>query len=449
MNILHYTIGVPPLRKGGAVDYVMRLAKEQEKMGENVSILYPGSLKLYGGDQTTVKRINSVGNIKIYVLKNPLPISINSGFYSYRAFMKKKEVSKVIQFLKDNKIEIIHLHTVSGFPLELIMEIKKMLNIKLFYTTHDYLGISPNRLFYLDGMDYSNNNTTAFWYLASEKGLVSKIKTFIFQSEKYSKIRPILKKVRKIAKKRSGMSDSKTAFLKNIDVSQKSQKEIEELREYYRKLFSYMDFFLFNSSVSRRVFENNLKDITGEIVKITNLKNNIIQYRSVNSDKIPIRIGYIGPYFEEYKGFYMLYNASIHYEKNRKFIFVFMGDDQTLTGNNILNVGQFDTKNKERVYQNIDVLVIASDSKETFGLIGLEALENGVPVISSSNAGFKDMLPDQYVFNNVDSLYQLLDKSTNYNKFYHSYFGSLGYNSIMSIKEHAKIIVDKYRMKLY
>ena len=45
MNILHYSLGFPPYRRGGMTKYCMDLIDEQKKAGHKVSLLWPGKYK--------------------------------------------------------------------------------------------------------------------------------------------------------------------------------------------------------------------------------------------------------------------------------------------------------------------------------------------------------------------------------------------------------------------
>lgn len=137
-------------------------------------------------------------------------------------------------------------------------------------------------------------------------------------------------------------------------------------------------------------------------------------------------------------------DISKHYLNKLSFKFVFLGDNKRVQGANIVNMGEFDSDDKKSAYSSIDLLVIASDCKETFGLIGLEALLEGVPVVSSINAGFKDMLSEKYIFNGIDDLIDIIDQTNNYKQFYDDYFSELNVDNIKSVTEHASIIKKIY-----
>ncbi|MEE5768324.1 glycosyltransferase, partial [Streptococcus pneumoniae] len=66
--------------------------------------------------------------------------------------------------------------------------------------------------------------------------------------------------------------------------------------------------------------------------------------------------------------------------------------------------GYFTKETIDSVYENIDILIIASKCKETFGLITVEALSYGVNVFVSENVGSKDLLPETHVFKDKEDL---------------------------------------------
>ena len=67
----------------------------------------------------------------------------------------------------------------------------------------------------------------------------------------------------------------------------------------------------------------------------------------------------------------------------------------------------------DTIYSDIDILIVPSKWKETFGLITIEALSYGVKVFVSENVGSKDLLSKSYVFRDKqDLLYKI--QSTEY-----------------------------------
>ena len=66
--------------------------------------------------------------------------------------------------------------------------------------------------------------------------------------------------------------------------------------------------------------------------------------------------------------------------------------------------GYFTKETIDSVYGNIDILIVPSKCKETFGLITVEALSYGVNVFVSENVGSKDLLPETHVFKDKEDL---------------------------------------------
>lgn len=75
--------------------------------------------------------------------------------------------------------------------------------------------------------------------------------------------------------------------------------------------------------------------------------------------------------------------------------------------------GKFDSCSVADVYDGMDVLVVPSIWKETFGFVVLEALSYGVPVIVSDNVGAKDIIrqyDERFIFTSESELLLLLNK---------------------------------------
>jgi glycogen synthase len=70
--------------------------------------------------------------------------------------------------------------------------------------------------------------------------------------------------------------------------------------------------------------------------------------------------------------------------------------------NNVLFTGWLNMEQKKQIYRSSDLFVMSSPS-EPFGLTPLEAVISGVPVISSKNCGFLDVIPSTPTFDYHDT----------------------------------------------
>ena len=90
MNILHYSLGFPPYRRGGMTKYCIDLMVEQLRVGHNVAMIWPGRIKKYGYkcDIKEGKKENIGKNFSClnYEIINPLPVPLLNGIKKIDAF---------------------------------------------------------------------------------------------------------------------------------------------------------------------------------------------------------------------------------------------------------------------------------------------------------------------------------------------------------------------------
>jgi glycosyltransferase involved in cell wall biosynthesis len=111
------------------------------------------------------------------------------------------------------------------------------------------------------------------------------------------------------------------------------------------------------------------------------------------TDSNPVRIGFIG-YLTQYKGFPLLKSAldELYVDGARDFeCHVFVNPSEKPRPYMKCHAGYM-ADDMQKIYENIDVLVLPSVWQETFGMVVLEALSYGVPVVVSDNVGAKDIL---------------------------------------------------------
>ena len=113
MKILHYFLGFPPYRSGGLTKYAYDLMKSQVDDGHNVIGLWPGKIEKYSAQPklTLCKRTDGIYSCELI---NPLPVPLDEGIKEFDAFMKTCDEEIYTKFLYDNKIDVIHIHTLMG-----------------------------------------------------------------------------------------------------------------------------------------------------------------------------------------------------------------------------------------------------------------------------------------------------------------------------------------------
>ncbi|MFR1448939.1 MAG: glycosyltransferase [Beduini sp.] len=437
LNILHYSFGLPPKATGGLPLYVKDLSEAQKQAGYKISILLPKQ-QLHSRDIISKKG-------SIYYLENSLPIASIFGMKEPKDYMRAYSKTVIEKFLNELKPTVIHIHSFMGLPKE-FLEVAKSKDIKLVYTTHDSYGLCLKCNF-IDSTgstclqpnpekcakcNLSNGLSTRMSYL---------IGTDFYKAIKKNKFIHQLKSKYRDDKMQEGVITD----VSEIDVSTDKINAYANLLKYYDLMFSMIDKFHFNSELTKETYIAYLPNIKGKVIPIT--LSSIQDHRN-ERNRTPgeiLTIGYIGRK-EPYKGIDLLIDAltKLHKE-NINFECLLYGDDfskyDLLLNGKVKNMGIYENRQIKSVFDTMDLLVIPSIWKETFGFVGLEALSYGVPVLMSENVGCKDLLinKDCIFKSNVFDLFNKLITIVN-NKNLLSYDSQITTNNLFSIQYHVKKI---------
>ena len=388
MKILHYTLGFQPQRTGGLVKYAEDLMLEQIAQGHQVTALYPGNIRLLS-KKVGIKKVSS-RKFECYERLNSLPLALFGGISNPTAFLTSCDKNVYRTFLEEVQPDIIHIHSFMGLHKE-FLKIAKNLNIKVGFTSHDYYGLAPVPHFYFNGVDYSDKNTNLTWNIMSSNALSVK-KLRFFQVPFYPTIRKILKLLGKNPKSK------KNLVIRDVI----EEQDYSELRHYYNEMFHLIDGYLFNSSLAKNVYEiNEIQPANSIVLSITN--SSIKQHQRLTTTNNKIRVAYIGS-DEEYKGYFDFIDFAGTLDQELYEVATYGHLPNEECPSFIEQKGYFTKETIDSVYENIDILIVPSKWKETFGLITVEALSYGVNVFVSENVGSKDLLPETHVFKNQNDL---------------------------------------------
>lgn len=143
MNILHYTLGLPPTRSGGLTKYATDLMVMQSER-HNVTLLYPGGYNLFRRSGKLIHK-SPYGKIRVYAIQNPVIVPLLYGISNPDEISdnhKRISRERLEQFFHEVHPDILHLHTMMGLPIELLLFLKEK-EVKVVYTSHDYFGLCP------------------------------------------------------------------------------------------------------------------------------------------------------------------------------------------------------------------------------------------------------------------------------------------------------------------
>lgn len=407
MNILHYFLGLPPLHGGGLMIYARDLAFEQRKSGNKVFMLFPGVYK-EKAKFSQIKFYKKVNQIELYQIVNPQPVSL-SGIVNPKEFIKPKHRNDFKDFLQENKIDVLHVHSLIGLPKELVEEAKK-LNRKTIFTVHDYFGLCPKiSLFNYDNKvcyDYKsgrecvrcNRPSTNLKQLEKQllqRNLIVLSSSFISNRITFS----LAKLVHNAAKKILNSYVKKNSLentVRDLDYVADASDYVE-FRQYYLQFIEWFDLVIFNSEVTKETFSRylDLAKINNKVISVTHSRiadnRRVFSYEPIKDGKI--NFVYLG-YLDYRKGFFDLIEVleEVRKEHTNWELHIY-GDYSHLNIQRYNNRfykfhGKYSHESFAEIFSNSSVLLIPSKWKETFGFIGLEAYSWGIPSIASENVGF-------------------------------------------------------------
>lgn len=384
MHILHYLYGMPPYRGGGMIKYALDLAEEEKKMGHQVSILYPGSIYKRNSNDIIIKKEKADHKTNIYRIQNPLPIPLGSGIRDFEWFTSGQGFAVYEDFLKKIKPDVIHVHSLMGIHKS-FFEAAGKLKIRMVYTSHDYFGLCPVTTL----MKEKECCREEDWRKCSWccRNAFSAIHLMMDQSWMVQHIlQTIPGKVTLNLLTRLKAQHLEAAD-QEAEIVYTDQEKYQKLNEHYKSMLKKMDFYHFNSKIAETEFTKRIGKVNGCVLPITNSSCTDQRRRRDYSESCPLRVGFLGGN-NEFKGFPVLHTCI------RELVL----EGCALTLNTYFGAAGSEEKfwkqhqpysysELEKVMNENDVIVVPSIWKETFGLVVMEALSFGVPVIVSEHVG--------------------------------------------------------------
>lgn len=428
VRVLHYLHGLPPVREGGLVRYTLDLALAEQRAGNDVQLLVPGKYK--NSSRGRLKIISKVwkGFLCHYIV-NPLPVTEGKRIDRVDLLLDQSFFDEFVLFLSGLSLDVIHIHSFMGLNIAFILAANK-LAVPVIFTTHDYYGFCPNINLFADGkvcrmndwrkcpicMEGSISERKIKWVNSDIYRILKQNKVYhwLEYSPQILYFKVAVKNL--IKKGEHKWHNSQRKCQSKTEICNSEFKKYESLHEYYFKMFRGITCFHYNSQQSKRIYESYLGNIRGEVIPITNSK--IKDNRKIYVYKGKLEIGYLGN-GQSFKGFGYLKKAldNLYYTGMTEFECHIYFNLQNMKCPYLRRHAPYKENELEKVFKNMDVLVVPSLWQETFGMVVLEALSYGVPVIISCYVGAKELLeanpgmgiiidPDQ----NPDDLQEVLKK---------------------------------------
>lgn len=108
MKILIYSLGLPPFRRGGLVNYSVDLAEQLAKEDNEITFLYPGKMPLKRSNSLSFKKRKVNYPFQCYEMINPLPVSLTFGnSIDASPFYEKRDKSEIRNFIKKLSPDVV------------------------------------------------------------------------------------------------------------------------------------------------------------------------------------------------------------------------------------------------------------------------------------------------------------------------------------------------------
>lgn len=395
MKILHYMLGIPPVRGGGLVKYVLDLMNAQRNK-EEVILLIPGKVNRAKRNKTKIiKGANKELNIKYYIIKNALPIPMAKGIKDIEWYTAMGCYETYIEFLQMLNPDIIHVHSLMGVHANFFIAAKD-LKIPMIFTTHDYFGICPTVQLVNNNCNCDKTEWDDCWQCCQDA--FSQAHLLFDQSSlcrlcfKYTDfMRNVNKLVYMMSKIKSFRKNSRQLNQNNNTIIWNYVADYSKLKEYYYKIFRQITIFHYNSSVSKEQYEKRLPFAKGQILHITNAA--VRDHREKKIFGHTLHIGFLG-IIDKKKGYYFLQEVIEQiFKQGRSDIELHVYTDEKSEWPVFVKIHRpYKYTELVDVMRSLDVVVVPSLWRETFGFTALEAISCGVPVIVTEFVGLKDLL---------------------------------------------------------
>ena len=245
----------------------------------------------------------------------------------------------------------------------------------------------------------------------------------LFKSELYQQIKRSIV-VKKIKKK----TQTSVQTMQNVpeQLPDDTIKEFAKLREYYQQIVVTFSLIHANSQATAEIYQDFFPNAAIKTVPITN-KN--ISLSTHNRDyQSPINFAYMGGQ-SAHKGYFVFEKALDLMDQNgfTNWNAWFYGSEFTIINEDSRRYykGYFNEDEKKAVWNKIDILIMPSQCRETFGFVVLEALSKQIPVLCSDLVGARSLVAQVassdliFHFNDANELSQKmrdLSEKENYEK---------------------------------
>lgn len=413
MQILHYSLGLPPYRSGGLTRYATDLMKEQVREGYQVSLIYPGGVSILSTKLKCHKWISKEG-ITAYEISNSLPVPLYHGVGAPLSFLSNDKNEELYEKILDEmRPSVLHVHSLMGLSIGLLMAAKSR-GIRIVMTSHDFYGLCLKCTFV-------NNEGKLCDGAEAHKCALCNLdaKSLLFiRTRNEPRVISIKNSVQKylhgwyFTRKTCDKSKKRREITNCYALNPILVNEYRSLLSYYDKLFGYINIFHFNSGVTERQYRKALgKNVVGKVVPITNYNIKDNRNKGFSCGKT-LKMVFIG-HTDEFKGFPLLKSVLMDLIDYDWQLDVWGAGNRIDSDTPKIRFrGSYSPQDLPAIYGDCAIAIVPSIWFETFSFVTLEALSYGVPVLVSDKVGAQTVVAEydrDFIFHSKEGLKNKLE----------------------------------------
>ena len=453
MKILHATISDDRTRQQGVGRYVRDLSAAQAEAGDDVAVLYAGAPAAFGPPRILRAKGNG-GAVPHYRLLKALPEPLRYGVSKPHRYQRKYDEKMFRDFLQSLDPDVLHVHSLQGFPAELFRAASG-LKIPMLFTTHDFYPICLRCNLVTKTGELCRGQADAEKCAACNAGardyalLQALIQTDLYGSFRNSRMAEKGRKllVGWISAGRGDRKEQKGGVPQEAGPSA-AVSEYASLLRYYSEILTLIDRIHFNSSVTEKLYRERFPVRSGITIPIT---RNLPEGGCHTEDSNLLRIAFMGGILP-HKGLEVFREAAAMMPADRIEAVIYgPGTEKGRCDRGIREGGEFRTEAEaEAVWSRTDVLAVPSTCPESFGFLVPEALSRGIPVICSDLVGAADCLGEMkeeltFSSGNAEELAGILQRFLNRDYRKQAKDRLLQARRLTAMAQHEKEIKNVYR----
>lgn len=386
-KVLFIGFGIEPFAKGGAVIYQNSLMEGLRNKGWSVTAFFAAP-RYTINNRLFLKTWYKEGIKFIELYNSPCKVGYqNNPLVQCHSSRIESMLKKI---LVEERPDIVHIHELQLHPASLISIVADA-GIASIKTIHNYYDICPQR-----DLFYKGKTLCHFFPSLGHCAECETVKPQLINRFSYLLYR-VKQKVKLV------IPDALIKKLKKVQTGNKRVRFAYPNEQYiYRRKFfikelNRLDVIHCSSSRSKEILS--MAGTREDKIKVIPLSNQNVAHISpkpLRDNHYPIVFGYAGgPSL--HKGYQLLVKAFSKLDQRKsKLIMWRMGANKISTpGLNIEVRNAYKPEEIDRIFKEIDVGIVPSIWEETFGMIGIEFLTAGIPVIGSEIGGITEWLKDK------------------------------------------------------